>query len=191
MQVKFAMGQLKKQIVGAALGMAVCLGIFLLASSGCKNSTTPDEKPRITVRNNCGIAVDIYMDGTYQFYLEHKEYLYIENVAAGKHTLEAKKRGTATLLKSVSVETTADSNYTWTIGSTATATIINHYGETLSVYGDGTYQTDLADQESNLIQNVTYGEHLFEAKRPSQSEVVASTRIEVLGDNAYTWTITK
>lgn len=86
------MGRLRKQIVGAALGIAVCLGIFLLASSGCKNTTTPDEKPRITVRNNSGIAVDIYMDGAYQFYLEYKEYYYIENVAAGTHTLEAKKR---------------------------------------------------------------------------------------------------
>jgi len=185
------MGMLRKQVVGAALGTAVCLGIFLFASSGCKNTTTPDEKPRITVRNNCGIAVDIYMEGVFQFYLEQKEYLYIENVTPGKHTLEAKKKGTATLLKSVSVETSATSNYTWTIGSTASVTIINHYGETLSVYGDGAYQTDLADQESNLVNNVPYGEHLFEAKRPSQSEVLASTRIEVLGDNGYTWTITK
>ena len=185
------MGQLRKQIAGAALGTAVCLGFFLLGSSGCKNTTTPDEKPRITVRNDCGIAVDIYMDGVYQFNLESKEYYYIENVAAGKHTLEAKKKGTATLLKSISVETSATSNYTWTIGSTASVTIINHYGEKLSVYGDGAYQTDLEDQESDLVNNVPYGEHLFEAKRPSQSEVVASTRIEVLGDNGYTWTITK
>jgi hypothetical protein len=185
------MGRLRKQIVAAALGAAVCLGIFLFVSSGCKNSTTPDEKPRITVRNDCGLAVDIYMDGVYQFYLEQKEYLYIENVTPGKHTLEAKKKGTETLLKSVSVETSATSNYTWTIKSTASVTVINHYGETLSVYGDGTYQTDLKDQESNAILNITYGEHLFEAKRPNESVVVASTRIEVLGDKAYTWTITK
>jgi hypothetical protein len=185
------MGQLRKQIVGAALGIAVCLGIFLLASSGCKNTTTPDEKPRITVRNNCGIALDIYMDGVYQFYLEQQEYYYIENVPAGKHTLVAKKKGTETVLKTVSAETTTTSNYTWTIGSTASVTIINHYGEKLSVYGDGAYQTDLEDQESDLIKDIPYGEHLFEAKRPSQSEVLASTRIEVLGDNAYTWTITK
>ena len=185
------MGGLRKQIAGAALGIAVCLGIFLLASSGCKNTTTPDEKPRITVRNDCGIAVDIFMDGVYQFYLAQKEYLYIENVTPGKHTLEAKKKGTETLLKTVSAEISATSSYTWTIGSTASVTINNHYGEKLSVYGDGAYQTDLEDQESDLVQNVPYGEHLFEAKRPNQSEVLASTRIEVLGDNGYTWTITK
>ena len=185
------MGMLRKPVIGAALGAAVCLGTFLLASSGCKNTTTPDEKPKITVRNDCGIAVDIYMDGVYQFYLEQKEYLYIENVTPGTHMLEAKKKGTETLLKSVSAEILATSNYTWTIGSTASVTIINHYGEKLSVYGDGAYQTDLEDQESDLVQNAPYGEHLFEAKRPNQSEVVASTRIEVLGDNAYTWTIIK
>jgi hypothetical protein len=185
--------QVRKKQIGQVLGTAVCLGILLLASSGCKNSTTPDgnEKPRITVRNNCGLAVDIYMDGVYQFYLENKEYYYIENVTAGTHTLEAKRKGTETLLKFETVEVSATSNYTWTIGSTATVTIINHYGETLSVYGDGAYQTDLKDQESNLVQNVPYGEHLFEAKRPNESEVLASTHIEVLEDKAYTWTITK
>src|SRR4030042_2844227 len=109
------MGKLRKQIVGAALGPAVCLGICLLASSGCKNSTTPDDKPRITVRNDCGLAVDIFMDGVYQFYLEQKEYLYIENVTPGKHTLEAKKKGTETLLKTVSAEISATSSYTWRI----------------------------------------------------------------------------
>jgi hypothetical protein len=187
------MGKLRKQIKRQSLAAAVCLGVFLLASSGCKNTTTPDgnEKPTITVRNDCGLAVDIYMDGVYQFFLENKEYYYIENVTPGTHQLEAKNKGTETLLKSVSAEISATSNYTWTIKSAAGVTITNSYGETLSLYGDGTYQTDIEDRSSNAILNIPYGEHLFEAKRPNESQVLASTRIEVLGDNGYTWTITK
>jgi hypothetical protein len=160
---------------------------------GCKNSTTPDEpeEARIMVRNNCGIAVDIYMDGVYQFFLEYKEYYYIENVALGTHALEAKKKGTGTLLKSISTDISEKKDYTWTISSTAAVTITNNYGETLSVYGDGTYKTDIADKSSASIENIPYGEHLFEAKRPNESEVLASTSFEILEDKEYTWKITK
>jgi hypothetical protein len=187
------MGKLRKQTKRQFLGAAVCLGIFLLASSGCKNTTTPDgdEKPTITVRNDCGLAVDIYMDGVYQFFLENKEYYYIENVTLGTHELEAKKKGTETLLKSESAEISENTDYTWTISSTASVMITNNYGETLSLYGDGTYRTDIGNQSSVSITNIPYGEHLFEAKRPNESQVLASTHIEVLGDNGYTWTITK
>lgn len=182
-----------EQMKAHSIGVAVCLGILLAAVSGCKNTTTPDEteSPRIIVRNNCGIAVDIFMDGVYQFFLEQKEYYYIENVTLATHQLVAKKRGTETVLKSVSIAITENQDYTWTISSLAVVTITNKYGETLSLYGDGTYQTDLADQATATIQTVPYGEHLFEAKRPNESQVLASTRIEVLEDKQYTWTITK
>ncbi len=183
----------KKEIIWRALRISVCLGLLLLAGSGCKNSTTPDgnDKPRITVRNNCGIAVDIYMDGTYKFFLEHKEYYYIEDVPVGTHLLVAKRKGTDKVLKSETAEIAAASNYTWTLNSTASVAITNNYGETLSIYGDGTYQTDLKNGEANSISNITYGEHLFEAKQQGTSTVVASTNIEITEDKGYTWTITK
>jgi len=183
----------RNRTIRQALGMAFWLGILLSALAGCKNSTTPDEpkEARIIVRNNCGISVDIYMDGVYLFYLEYKEYYYIEDVALGTHALVAKKMGTDTLLKSISTEVSEKQDYTWTISSTAIVKIINNYGETLSVYGDGTYQTDIDDGASASIQNIPYGEHLFEAKRPDESEVLASTSFEVLEDKEYTWTITK
>jgi hypothetical protein len=187
------MGKPTMRIIRQAMGAAVCLGILLSALSGCKNSTTPDEpeEARILVRNNCGIAVDIYMDAVYQFFLEDKEYYYIENLTLGTHALQAKKKGTDTVLKSISAEITEKKDYTWTINSLAVITITNKYGETLSIYGDGTYQTDIDDQGTATIQSMPYGEHLFEAKRPSQTEVLASTSFEVLEDKEYTWTITK
>jgi hypothetical protein len=176
-----------------AAGTAVCLGLLLLAGTACKNSTTPDgnDKARIRVNNNCGIAIDIYMDSEYKFYLENKEYYYIENFALGTHLLEAKKKGTSTVLKTTVAEITIAQDYTWTVSSSATIAVVNRYGETLSLYGDGTYQSDIDDGVTATIPNTPYGEHLLEAKRPNQTEVLASTRIDVLGDNVYTWTITK
>jgi hypothetical protein len=183
----------KKRNIGRALAVIAWLGLLLSAGPGCKNSTTPDgnAEARIIVYNNCGIAVDVYLDDAFQFYLEQKEYYYIENFSLGTHELKAKKKGTDILLKSTTGEFTQKQDYTWTISSTAVVTITNNYGETLSLYGDGTYQTDIPDQSSAQIPDIPYGEHTLEAKRPNQTEVLASKTIDVLGDNVYSWTITK
>jgi hypothetical protein len=183
----------KKRISGPAVAMAACLGMLLAAGPGCKNSTTPDDTglPKITVRNNCGIAVDIFMDGTYQFFLEYKEYYYLENVATGTHVLTAKKKGTDKLLKSATAEINETSNYTWTISSTASVAITNNYGETLDIYGDGVLQDTIETGKSDSISNITYGEHPFEAKLTGTSTIVASTVIDITEDKGYTWTITK
>jgi hypothetical protein len=187
------MTRLKKLNLVRVLGMSAFLGLLLSAGPGCKNSTTPDgnDEARIIVRNNCGIAVDIYLDDVYQVFLEQKEYSYIENFSLGTHVLKAKKKGTDILLKSTTGEFTQKQDYTWTITSSAVVTITNNYGETISLYGDGTYQSDLENGVSAQIPDIPYGEHLLEAKRPNQTEVLASKRIEVLGDNVYSWTITK
>jgi len=187
------MGKPIKRKTRQAMGAAVCLGILLSALSGCKNSTTPDEpeKARIIVRNNCGIAVDIYMDGVYQFFLENKEYYYIENLTLGTHALQAKIKGTDRVLKSISADISEKRDYTWTISSVADVTITNKYGETISLYADGNYYDDLDDQVVVSLSNVDYGTHHFEAKRPNQSEVLAETTIDIFEDKEYTWTITK
>jgi len=191
--MRFKMGKRKNQIRWQAWGTAVCLGLLLLAGSGCQNSPTTDEpdQARIRVNNNCGIAIDIYMDTKYQFFLENQEYYYIENLELGTHLLEAMQKGTQTPLKSTVAEITAKQDYTWTVSSTAAVVVTNNYGETISLYGDGTFQTDIDDQVTATISNMPYGEHLFEAKRPDESEVLASTTIVVLGDNIYKWTIAK
>jgi hypothetical protein len=175
-----------------ALGTALALGALLLGLPGCKNSTTPDgdQKARIVIRNNIGIAVDIYVDGVFQFYLEQREYYFVENVSLKAYSLEARKKGTEIILQTAKMEITENRDYYWTINSSAVVTITNHYGETLSIYADGTYQTDVDNQSSASIESAPYGDHLFEAKRPNQSEVLASTRIEILSDKVYTWTIT-
>ncbi len=159
----------------------------------CKSPTAPEEdvQPYITVRNGSGIALDIYMDGAFQFFLENNEYYYIENVAPGTHLLEAKRKDTDILVKSRTVETTADSRYTWTITSAASLRVTNNYGETLDLYGDGTFQSEIGDQAEVIAANIPYGEHLLEAKKQGGTTVVASTTIDVIEDVQYTWVIQK
>jgi hypothetical protein len=183
----------RKPRKAAFLAIAVCLGILALALFSCKNpaGTDNDQQPYITVQNDCGIDLDIYMDGVFQFYLDNGEYYAIQNVAPGTHLLEAKKKGTDILVKSYTAETSANFSYTWTISSNAQLEITNNYGETLDIYGDGEFQSEVADQSKLLFATIPYREHLIEAKKQGGTTVVASTTIDVIEDVLYTWIIQK
>ncbi len=171
---------------------AIWLGILALSLISCKNPTSADEEqPYITVRNSCGIALDIYMDGTFQFYLENNEYYAIQNVSTGTHLLEAKRKGTDTLIKTYTAEIASNFGYTWTITSGASLKITNNYGEALDIYGDGTFQSELADQTELIVATIPYGEHVLEAKKTGGTTVVASTTLEIIEDVIYTWVIQK
>ncbi|MGB7296846.1 MAG: hypothetical protein WBC70_14770 [Candidatus Aminicenantales bacterium] len=176
-----------------SLGAIICLAFLSLALINCNNPTGADEdtEPYITIRNSCGIALDIYMDGTFQFYLENNEYYHIENVTLGTHLLEAKRKDTDILVKSQTAEIQGNYSYTWTISSNAALKITNNYGETLDIYGDGEYQSDLADQSDAVFPSIPYGEHLIEAKITGGTTVVASLTIEIIEDITYTWVIQK
>jgi hypothetical protein len=186
------MVNLKKAKPFPSLAIAICLGILAFTLTTCKNPTsTSNDEPYITVRNSCGIALDIYMDGVFQFYLENNEYYYIENVTPGSHLLEAKRKDTDILVRSYTAEIEGNNSYTWTIASGAALKITNHYGETLDIYGDGTLQSELTDQTDLLVGSLPYGDHLIEAKIQGGTTVVASTTIPVYEDITYTWVIEK
>ncbi|MBN2409071.1 MAG: hypothetical protein JXE07_04985 [Candidatus Aminicenantes bacterium] len=183
----------KKKMPVPSLSAVICLAFLSVALVNCKNPTGADEdrEPYITVRNDCGIAVDVYMNSAFQFFLNNYEYSFIENITPGACLLEAKKKDTDILLKSFTVEIGGDTNYTWTISSVAQLSITNSYGETLDIYGDGTYQSDLADQGNLLLPNVPYGEHLVEAKKTGGTTVVSSITIDFIEDITYEWIIQK
>jgi hypothetical protein len=192
MRIKMAKTRKKKKMSYA--GMIVWLGILMLASISCKNPTSPDQEPThatITVGNVCGAALDIYMDGTFQFSVEHLESKVIQNLSLGTYELVAKRKGTETQISSQTFEITQLSDYIWTIQSSAVITIKNEYGETLSIYTDGSYQDDLADQGTMIFQYVPFGEHLLEAVRPSDDVKVASLTVNVEENITYFWTISK
>ena len=70
----------------------IVTGIFLLLFMSCKNTTTPDEdyeEAKVIVTNECGTAVDVSMDGIYQFSLDNGVSETIERVIQGTHTFEA------------------------------------------------------------------------------------------------------
>lgn len=174
-------------------GILIWLGIIVLASISCKSPTSPEEilQVNITVRNECGVAVDIYMDGNFQFSVEYLSSNTIQNVPLGSHELEAKKKGTETVLSYLSVEIFENLNFVWTILSEASLHISNEYEETLSIYGDGDLLDEIDSPGTLIIQNIFYGEHSFEARRSSDSTVVASTTINFDENKAYFWTISK
>jgi hypothetical protein len=188
------MAKLKKHKKILHAGVIFWLSIFLLATLSCKNTTGPDDnitEAKITVSNECGVAVDIYMDKNFQFSVEYLESKTIRNVSLGEHEFEAKREGTETLLSLLSVEITKLADFVWTIQSEASFHITNEYGESLNIYGDGDLLSDIGSPATLIIENVLYGVHLFEATKVSDGTAVASISIDFAENKAYFWTINK
>jgi hypothetical protein len=78
--------------------MLVFLGLFLFALARCKSPESEIEEANITVSDECGVTVDIFMDGEFQFSLEYLSTDIIASVALGVHEFEAKKEGTEDLV---------------------------------------------------------------------------------------------
>ena len=107
--MRFKLTLVKKHKLIHCAGILFWISIFLLAPISCKNTTGPDSENtviNITVSNECGVAVDIYMDNNIQFSVEYQESRTIQNVSLGDHEFLAKKKGTQTVLSSLSVELT-------------------------------------------------------------------------------------
>ena len=173
-------------------GIIIWLGIFILASISCKSPTGPDDvttESDITVINDCGVALDIYMDGNFQFSIEFEDQRTIRNLSLGLYEFEAKKKGTEIEIMSLSVEFLKANDYEWTIQSAASLHISNEYGETLSIFRDGNFVIDVDSPGILILQNILLGERLIEAKRPGDSAVVASIIIDISENKSYFWTI--
>ena len=174
------------------VGIIICLGIIILASISCKSPAAPDDvttESDITVINDCGVALDIYMDGNFQFSIEFEDQKTIRNLSLGLYEFEAKKKGTEIVIMSLSVEFLEANDYEWTIQSAANLQIRNDYGETLSIFVDGILLSDVDSSTTLIIQNILLGERLIEAKRPDDSAVVASITIDIYENKSYYWTI--
>jgi hypothetical protein len=160
----------------------------------CKNTTGPDNEITtisITVSNECGIEVDIYMDNVFQFSVEYQASRDITNISLGEHTFEAKNKGTDTVLSNLSVEITEVTQFTWTILSEANFHVTNEYGESLDIYGDGDLLSEIVHSATLVVENVLYGQHFFEAKKVSDDTLAASITIDFVENKNYFWTISK
>ncbi len=178
----------QNKMYGSAV--AVFLGILLAVQAGCNNSTGPDDfLANIIASNDCGIAVDIFLDNELQFSLENQESKAIEKVSQGIHVLLAKKKSDGIEVFSDMIDVSRSGNYNWIIESPADVKLVNSYGDLLSVYADGSLLGDLEDQTSQVIQNIPYGKHRFDAVRKSDNTLVKSTEIDIQENKEYTWTI--
>lgn len=183
----------KKRKILYLVGIVFAIGICVLVSTACRNVTSPEDSTEeiiITVQNDCGIAVDIYLDKNFQFTVEYSESNTISNVSLGLHEFEAKKEGTETLLSYMQVDIYEKLNYTWTILSEASLHVTNAYGETLSIYEEEELLSDIGAQGTLVIENVLYGEHLFRATISDGTEV-ASLSLVMDENKPYLWTISK
>jgi len=186
------MAKLKKHKKRVHAGVIFWLSIFLLAPISCKNTTGPNDdqtEAKITVNNDCGVTVDVYMDKNFQFSVEYQESKTIRNVSLGNHEFEAKREGTETVLSSLSVELTETVDFVWTLQSEASIHVTNEYGETLNIYGDDNLLSEIGSSATLIVENVLYGVHLFEATKVSDGTAVASISIDFDENKAYFWTI--
>ena len=170
--------------------IAIIVGIFICSMISCKSPASPEDiKATIVVSNECGLEIDVYMNGVFQFSLDFLIYEIIENVTGGVYEIVAKKKDTVEEIANETVIVNADGEYWISILSAASIKIINNYGETLNIYTNGSLQGELSDQESQVFTNVPYGDHVLEAAKSSDNSLVASTTLTVAEEKEYTWTI--
>ena len=171
--------------------LTVLLAAVMLVLIDCKNSTSNEEpQANILVSNECGAALDVFMNGDYKFSLEYREYNTIQNVATVTHELVAKMKGTETLVLAETVEIISLTEHVWTVLSSADLTIANQYGETLNIYGDGSLQGEIDDGQAETLGRIPYGEHVMEARK-LDGTVVASITLLFDENKEYIWTITQ
>lgn len=129
------------------------------------------------------------MDGAFQFSVEFLYYEVIQNVQRGVYHIVAKIKDSEEVIAEDTVDVYVSGEYWVSILSSASLKIINEYGETLNIYTNGSLQGELGHEESQVFDNVPYGEHNLEASKTSDNTLVASTVIDVVEDKEYTWTI--
>ena len=167
------------------------LALALTSFVGCKNTTGPDFfEVNVVAYNNSGVAVDIYLDGTFKISVEAWLSGTITGVSNGTHLFDVKQKGTAILIESVPIDIKEKNEYTWYIDGPSSIKITNNSGVTLQLYSGNNHMGDLNNQESQSITDVPFGDHVLTAVRLSDQVVVATTTITVDEVKEYTWVVT-
>jgi hypothetical protein len=191
------MQELKKMkknwlLIVPLLGMMAALASSWTSCKSNETTTTSDNTTttvaRILVSNTYGQTLDIYMDGTFQFAVTHRNGGTITNVSIATHTMEAKLTGTATVIDTTTIDVTALTDYSYTIDR-PDINVTNGWGESLKIYMDNVYQFTLVDQENRYIIQVSLQSHFLKATRASDDKEIASTTINVTQNKKYSWTI--
>jgi hypothetical protein len=181
---------LKNEKIRSTACIMIVLSVIVFSFIDCKSPESPEEiVASIYVSNECGLKIDVYMDGAYKFTLEFLYYEIIENVSPGTYEIVAKKEGTGEVIVT-EIVTITTSGETWvSILYSASINVVNQYGEPLNIYTNGNLQGELGDGENQVFTKVPYGEHVIEASKASDNSFVASVTINVAEEKEYTWTI--
>jgi len=171
-----------------SIGVISIICVVFLGFGSCKPAAIPAAVAKVI--NGCGVAIDIFLNGEYKFFLENDQSQSLEDLSNGDHVLEARRKGSDIYVDRLELNVIFNQLYTWTVWSSASINIINNYGETVDLYGDDVYSGPLADQTDAILEHVPYGDHKLEAKI-NDDTVVATTNISVLVDLTYEWTINK
>ncbi len=169
----------------------VLVSILILSRTACKSPTSPDAEGEadIVITNDYGEALDVSMDGEFRFTIGFKETREIDNVTEEVHLLEARLKGTATLVDSEEIEVENLSDYTWTIDNPPDINVTNQSGQNLRISLDGAVKFDLSSEENRWIMDVPYGERFLKATRVADGSDYASITLKVDENTDYTWTI--
>lgn len=170
-----------------SFGIAFVACVILAGMIGCKQDPPLSE---IEVSNECGVAIDVFMDGIFKFSIEFGFIKTIKNVEWGTYLFEARKSSSGALIISEELSVRINEILRWRVWSYADIKITNNYGETLNIYGDNVYVGEIEDQSYSLMENVPYGDRKLEA-RLSDNTVVASATIAIEDNIIYEWTIVK
>lgn len=71
----------------------------------------------------------------------------------------------------------------------ATVYVYNEYGVALDIFMDGNFKFSVEFSDSDVIENVEPGLHVFEAKKIGTDEIIASDSMEIAAGGNYEWTI--
>ena len=80
-------------------GILSIICVIFLGMGGCKQVVIPDGI--ITVSNACGLAIDFYLDGVFQFSVENESEDTVENLENKTYELEARRKGTGAIADGV------------------------------------------------------------------------------------------
>ena len=178
----------RRRTTGAAV-LSVLAAVCGLALTGCKHSTTETLTSTISIVNNCGAEIDVYMDGTLKSTVAADAQGTIADVTAGSHLLEAKLGDTSTLVFSETKTITAGTSVTWTVNGQAVLRITNNFPVVLKIYANLTYTGDIGPGLTQTLDRVKFGTYEMLAIKRVEETQAAATTIAVTAVQTYEWVI--
>jgi hypothetical protein len=176
--------------------LLLMIGMAFLSFMACTSAEDPNEDEttdtdiaNIMVYNDYGETLDIYMNGTFQFTLQHDESEDVDDVALDEYTMQAKLAGTDQIVDEEEIDVSAYTTYTWTIDDPPDINIINDSGIDLMIYINDQFIFNLVDEENRWVMNVAYGEYTIKAIKVSNDAEYSSITLEVNDNIDYSWTI--